>query len=610
MFHIASDQVRRVVKLFNKDPKEIFREMDTNQDGKLSLAELEAGLSSLGNLLHDDPKDAARALYDALIRAGNKESIDIDTFERFVERYMNNVMWKRVRSAMKIMDDRRNDRFNKMLSVAQSRVSVAEGKRNSARRILAQTRAYVEKALTFGSNVSIRDKNSACQKAMQVFFRRFKRADQLLDKSMMHQQLANEEIVNAINWHDMRLNLVATSKLALAQKCAAMSEKLIDQALKAMGGVVLAQRAAQKLRKEILQNDMEWRAKHPGVTSNAASNAEGWEGESTGQDRRWVFDSAVLAAKGATDAKKTLSHELKQKRLSKKRGNKIIYNYNAPLSELWSKEVLEEEASVVAKSFLVDWSRIRKKSSFQKLITELCGRDRKEVHKIKAVLQEHHHRLDSLFEHYRHNALSQGNEYFTMGVFFIFVKECEILDKNSLDRRQACVCFQLARPDRKSPAKLRKAVRKDALLRYNFLELMVHLAVHKYGMLTESPSEALQEFLHSDVFAHSRDEVEVDPLLFRKTYLQDPKFISLLENYLPILMQIFIEFSHNKGKTNSRRRSQSPPQSPRSQSPQLESSRPGNPSEGDIADALAGVIKTDGGEEDLPSLEKVYDHPQ
>ena len=129
-------------------------------------------------------------------------------------------------------------------------------------------------------------------------------------------------------------------------------------------------------------------------------------------------------------------------------------------------------------------------------------------------------------------------------------------------------------------------------------------------MLTESPSEALQEFLHSDVFGHSRDEVEVDALLFRKTYLQDPKFISLLENYLPILMQIFIEFSHNKGKTNSRRRSQSPPQSPRSQSPQLESSRPGNPSEGDIADALAGVIKTDGGEEDLPSLEKVYDHPQ
>lgn len=606
MFHIASDQVRRVVKLFDKDPKEIFRNMDTDQDGELSLAELEAGLSSLGDLLHDDPKDAARALYDALIRAGDKESIDIDTFERFVERYMNNVMWKRVRSVMQVMDERRNDRFNKMLNVVQSRVSVVEGKRNKVRRILAQTRAYVDKALTFGSNVSIRDKNSACQKAMQVFFRRFKRAEQLLDKSMMHQQLANEEIVNAINWHDMRLNLVATSKLALAQKCAAMSEKLIEQALKAMGGVELAQRAAQNLRKEILQNDMEWRAKHPGVTSNA----EGWEGESTGQDRHWGLESAVLAAKGATDAKKTLARELEKKRASKKRGDKIIYDYNGPLADLWSKEVLEEEASVVAKSFLVDWSRIRKKPSFQKLITELCGRDRKEVRKIKAVLQENHHQLDSMFEHYRHNALSQGNEYFTMGVFFIFVKECEILDKNSLDRRQACVCFQLARPDRKSPAKLRKAVRKDALLRYNFLELMVHLAVHKYGMLTESPSEALQEFLHNDVFAHSRDEVEVDGLLFRKTYLQDPKFIAILENYLPILMQIFIEFSHHKGKTNSRRQSQSPSQSPRSQSTQLESSRPGNPSEDDIADALAEVIKTDSGEEDFASLEKVYDHPQ
>ena len=547
MLHIASSQIRRVVKAFDKDPKAIFNSMDANNDGVLSLSELETGLSSLGEVLHDNPKDAARSLHEALTRAGDNDRIDVHTFERFVKQYMKNFMKDRVKRAMKTLFARRSARFTRMLNVARRRVTEAEGKRNHVRQILARTRAYVKKTLEFGPNVLMPDKHSATHKAMEALHLRLERAEQLIEKSVMHQQLGSDEISNACNFNSMRLNLVATSKLSLAQQCVAMSEKLSNEAMQVMGGTGLAQRTAQTLRNEVLKKDAEWRERRTAAIQTAMSRQRG-----EGRDRM-TLDEVISAIKGTHSASQTLGTQIRKKRIAKTKRKSFVYDYNAPLKELWSTEALDREASVVDKSFSVDWARIRKKPSFQKVMTERCGRDINEIRKLKAVLKEHHQQLVSLFDHYRHNALSQGNQYFTMGVFFIFLKECGIIDKASLDRRQACVCFQLARPDRKGPAKLRRAIRKDALLRYNFLELIIHLALHKHGMLTDTPSEALKDFLECDAFAHGRDEVEVNGLIFRQMQLQDPKCISLLEKHKPTLMEIFAEFSYCK--VNKRRKS-------------------------------------------------------
>ena len=159
---------------------------------------------------------------------------------------------------------------------------------------------------------------------------------------------------------------------------------------------------------------------------------------------------------------------------------------------------------------------------------------------LKAVISEHYYEI---IETFRSLASQGGNEYFTIGtnIFTDFLNQGNLID-NLYEASDLGVNWNsvIIPKDKRQPYNP-----GNALVRYEFMELLVRIANDRYlrNKLSSTPSEAFQKLLDDNIrlLLSSYDSNK-----WRKSYYMIEEVDIVLKSYKPILENIFKIYSGKK----------------------------------------------------------------
>ncbi|KAK9825957.1 hypothetical protein WJX74_001162 [Apatococcus lobatus] len=200
------------------------------------------------------------------------------------------------------------------------------------------------------------------------------------------------------------------------------------------------------------------------------------------------------------------------------------------------------------RTFEVDWGHACDKEKF----TSMVVRENKAVkaskgeeaalREVKDALAVHAETLRSVFMFYACGG-SADTYHLSLNSFTAFLDDCKIPDADSpnIKRSDCDTIFIVAnfQPDKRAPAALVND--EHALMRFEFLEAVVRLAVAKYGkgQATESVAEAVKMLMDKNITPNLQQDAQVDPNVFRNTRLYCEEVDTLLKRHANLLKALY-----------------------------------------------------------------------
>lgn len=215
-----------------------------------------------------------------------------------------------------------------------------------------------------------------------------------------------------------------------------------------------------------------------------------------------------------------------------------------------------DTARVYNTMFRIDWSRCWDKSGFQRTVTKHVGGNMSIVDSTKSVLKKNYRDLVMIFDHFCCCNSDQESFCLLLNAFSEWLVFCHIPDPNS-DKTSHCKLsdidglFVATNYEEKTKdaekKKLNEANQDRALMRTEFLEIIVRIAMAKFARTELNLCEAVTTLLNEYIFATCKTSAYVDVHChdknkFRETRLYTREVNAFFEKHLSALHKLFSRY--------------------------------------------------------------------
>ena len=194
--------------------------------------------------------------------------------------------------------------------------------------------------------------------------------------------------------------------------------------------------------------------------------------------------------------------------------------------------------------------------SFKKLLLRAANRTPDEdggageLVEVEACMRRVHSTIVDAFDTY--GAAGSGNPFaIQLNSYSDFLDDCAIEDQDSASckGRDLDTIFILSNVEADKKSEESKVNEDRALMRWEFVEAVVRIALAKYGYCgdhdrddpakTADPSEAIQRLIDINIIPHLGPEAAVDSNEFRKNRLYNEEVDTVLKDHLKMLRSLF-----------------------------------------------------------------------
>uniref|UniRef100_A0A7S1CH63 Uncharacterized protein n=1 Tax=Bicosoecida sp. CB-2014 TaxID=1486930 RepID=A0A7S1CH63_9STRA len=168
---------------------------------------------------------------------------------------------------------------------------------------------------------------------------------------------------------------------------------------------------------------------------------------------------------------------------------------------------------VYASMFRIDWTRCWEKSGFQRTLTKKVGGDMKQIDALKAKLKRHYQDIVMIFDHFCCCNSDQESFCLLLNAFTEWLEFCHIPDPNSdttsrcklsdIDGLFVATNFEEKTKDA-DKKKLNEANQDRALMRTEFLEIIVRIALAKFSRTELTVPQAVTQLLDEYILATNK----------------------------------------------------------------------------------------------------------
>jgi hypothetical protein len=255
--------------------------------------------------------------------------------------------------------------------------------------------------------------------------------------------------------------------------------------------------------------------------------------------------------------KKTFSVQMVVKAFDRLRNGGMDFFHSKifePRNVLTDSKSLIDTAAVFKKSFALDWDRMIRKPLLKKIVAESTM----EEVLIKLALRDNYHVLLQAFDYYHSEG---GGESFSIqkNGYKKFLKDCDIINEHSkycksihldLVFQKVNLEVEVNSDDEAGEIQELENKRNDdrALMRCEFVEMMIHLATRKYLLSgrTNSPAIALDIFCKKHIQQRIPKIAKLESNDFRIMRLYNKDVDNVLFKYQPALQDVLGFYSHTK----------------------------------------------------------------
>ena len=205
---------------------------------------------------------------------------------------------------------------------------------------------------------------------------------------------------------------------------------------------------------------------------------------------------------------------------------------------------------VKKRAFGIDWANLTKKKRFVNFVlqTDDDGSP-EELQEVKAVLWDCYSIIMDAFEFYSVMGTSLSAAYtIQSNAFNDFVDDCKITDMDKCKRKDIDTIFIVANLEEDKQSKVNKANDDRALMRFEFLECVVRIAVAKFlkSGKTDDVSDALKMLCNQNILPNLDAEAVHDSNDFRKNRMYFEEVDKVYWKNMKKLQMIFEVFAQPK----------------------------------------------------------------
>ena len=219
--------------------------------------------------------------------------------------------------------------------------------------------------------------------------------------------------------------------------------------------------------------------------------------------------------------------EIETKRAVKKKKWSLPDGVFAPRAMKSDAKAFYDNDRVKKKAFKIDFSNLTAKKRFVNMVlkTDDDGGE-EEMKEVRQVLWSCYSTIMDAFEFYSVMGTSVTQAYsIGLNAFSDFVDDCKIVDKATCSRKDIDTIFIVANLEEDKQSKTNKANDDRALMRFEFLDCVVRIAIAKYlkSGITNDVSDALQMLCEENIEKNLGPEALHDSNDFRRErmYFED-----------------------------------------------------------------------------------------
>ena len=235
----------------------------------------------------------------------------------------------------------------------------------------------------------------------------------------------------------------------------------------------------------------------------------------------------------------------------------------APRAKLSDGHSFYTPRSITQRAFNIDWSRCNTPHFRQLIAREDDGgfvTADIELTEVRDALLESHQMLYSAYTYYCALDGHADGHVMGMGVYFEFLRDARLIvqDSEYCNTKVYEEIFRAANIEVKGNTieqrELNQKNDDQALMRFEFLQIIVRIAINKYVRDKEAKyhkadvSDAVHALLNNDLLPNLPPEATRDPDLFRRKRLYTREVADLFTSYKPALTTIFEYYAAMEGE--------------------------------------------------------------
>ena len=224
----------------------------------------------------------------------------------------------------------------------------------------------------------------------------------------------------------------------------------------------------------------------------------------------------------------------------------------APRKRLSDSRDFYDTPKIKKKAFKIDWANATGKKRFVNFILrEDDDGGKEELYEVRDVIWECYDTIMDAYEFYSVAGSSISSVYsITLNSYSDFVADCKIPDNKSktCKRKDLDTIFIVANVEEDKSSKVNKANDDRALMRFEFLEVVIRIAVQKYLRSgdTDDVSDAVRMLCDKNIRPNLDDEAIHDSNQFRKHRLYFEDVDKCMKKHMSRLKMIFKVFAKPK----------------------------------------------------------------
>lgn len=210
-----------------------------------------------------------------------------------------------------------------------------------------------------------------------------------------------------------------------------------------------------------------------------------------------------------------------------------------------------ESDRVWRRAFTVDWGRVTANARFAKLLTRAQpdALPATVVGSIKAVMKKHYPELCFVFDYY---ATQGSGDVFCIqaNAFYDMCADCRIINEKipGCGKKDLAILFTAANVEENRLAEDSKANDDKALVRFEFIEMMLRIAIARFVSTgtTADIGHALHLLIQTLVLENADPLAVTDPDDYRRERLYTPEVNAVMEHNLRLLTALFKKYCVTK----------------------------------------------------------------
>jgi hypothetical protein len=224
----------------------------------------------------------------------------------------------------------------------------------------------------------------------------------------------------------------------------------------------------------------------------------------------------------------------------------------APRKRMSDAKDYYDNETVKKAAFKIDWSNLMAKKRFQNFIMkEDDDGSKDELYEVRDVIWECYNTIMDAYEFYSVMGTSMSSLFtITLNSYSDFVGDCNIPDAKSktCKRKDLDTIFIVANVEEDKSSKVNKANDDRALMRFEFLECVVRIAVQKYLRSgdTDDVSDAVRMLCDRNIRPNLGKEAVNDSNDFRRERMYNEAVDMVLKKHNKRLQMIFKVFAQPK----------------------------------------------------------------